>query len=674
MRPSILACLLLAAASLVSSSGSAQTLPSIDTHTFRPPVDPNAGLVLEPATTPGAGLLNVGAWASYSADPVTLRDTGSGNVALRPLTSVVGADLTGGYGIGERGYVGVDVPLVLYQNGGGPLPSTVVSNGHVPTSAIGDIALSGKATLVSNSKNGLVAGFGLAALGAVTLPTGDRNSFYGDGSVTAGARLLAEYSLVIASVQASLGYTLHTAHQTWPDASVGGVTFGDTIPWTFGFSLRPGFLANGAVDGENRQLWEIALRGWVPAGPVAPFASGASSLSPVLVSAADRISLGHYRDGFVVVGVDVGLNDAVGVPLVRGIVGVGWAPHPHDRDHDGVLDDVDQCPEDAEDRDGVMDFDGCPEDDADEDGITDREDACPTVKGVPWNDPKKNGCPAPDTDGDGIADPTDACPTVKGVASDDPKKNGCPAENPDRDGDGVPNALDKCPDDAEDKDGFEDSDGCPDTDNDGDGVPDAEDACPTVKGEKSDDPKRNGCPSADRDGDTFLNESDQCPDEAEVFNGVKDDDGCPDEGGKLIATVDEKDPKLPLRLTRSVTLSGKPEDVDAASTVVLRAVVLELNRHHGWSVLVGVRPGAGKPADAARAALDRAAIVAKKIDALALRGRAAEAVAWDVVKQQPTASSGVAFMLVAASHDDAPKALTPALTPAPTATPAGKTP
>jgi OOP family OmpA-OmpF porin len=663
MRPSILAPSLLLAAAVVSSPALAQTLPSIDTHTFRPPTDPNAGLVLEPAATPGPGLLNLGAWMHYSADPVTLRDTGTSNVALRPVTSVLGADLTAGYGIGDRGFVGVDVPLVLYQNGDGPLPSTVVSNGHVPTTAIGDLGLFGKATIISNSKNGLVAGFGLAALGTVTLPTGDRSSFYGDGSLTAGARLLAEYSLLVASVQASLGYTLHTDHHTWPDASVGGVEFGDTIPWTFGFSLKPGFIGNGAVDGGNRQLWEVALRGWLPAGPVAPFGTGGSSLSPVLVSAADKILLGHYKDGYVIVGVDIGLNDAVGVPLLRGIVGVGWAPHAHDRDHDFVLDDADQCPEDAEDLDGVMDFDGCPEDDADDDGITDPEDACPTVKGVPWNDPRKNGCPAPDADGDGIADPTDACPTIKGVASDDPKKNGCPATSGDRDNDGIPNDLDKCPDDPEDKDGFEDGDGCPDTDNDADGVPDAEDACPSVKGEKSDDPKRNGCPSADRDGDTFPNETDQCPDQAEVFNGVKDDDGCPDEGGTLIATVDEKDAKLPLRLTKFVTFSGKPEDVAAGSLVALRAIVLELNKHPGWSVLVGVRPGAGKREDAEHAALERAALIEKKIDALAFRSRASEAAAWDAVKQQPTAASGVGFLIVTASTPTAAKALTPGTPP-----------
>jgi hypothetical protein len=77
------------------------------------------------------------------------------------------------------------------------------------------------------------------------------------------------------------------------------------------------------------------------------------------------------------------------------VLSVGWAPRSHDRDHDGVPDDVDQCPTIAEDRDGFEDNDGCPEMDDDEDGVPDAFDACPRVKGVPNMDPRKNGCPLP---------------------------------------------------------------------------------------------------------------------------------------------------------------------------------------------------------------------------------------------------------------------------------------
>jgi outer membrane protein OmpA-like peptidoglycan-associated protein len=99
---------------------------------------------------------------------------------------------------------------------------------------------------------------------------------------------------------------------------------------------------------------------------------------------------------------------------------------------------------------------GCPPD-KDEDGITDDKDACPTIKGAPHEDPKKNGCP-PDKDEDGIPDGEDACVDVKGVANPDPKKNGCPS------------------------------------DRDEDGIVDVEDACPEEPGVKQADPKKNGCP------------------------------------------------------------------------------------------------------------------------------------------------------------------------------------
>jgi hypothetical protein len=65
----------------------------------------------------------------------------------------------------------------------------------------------------------------------------------------------------------------------------------------------------------------------------------------------------------------------------------------HDRDGDGVPDDVDQCPDLPEDKDGIQDQDGCPEDDADGDGIPDDQDKCPLAPGPASSDPKRNGCP-----------------------------------------------------------------------------------------------------------------------------------------------------------------------------------------------------------------------------------------------------------------------------------------
>jgi hypothetical protein len=59
------------------------------------------------------------------------------------------------------------------------------------------------------------------------------------------------------------------------------------------------------------------------------------------------------------------LDSAVGVPAVRGVIGISWAPRFEDADGDGIGDDADDCPELAEDPDHVEDDDGCPEDDSD---------------------------------------------------------------------------------------------------------------------------------------------------------------------------------------------------------------------------------------------------------------------------------------------------------------------
>jgi OOP family OmpA-OmpF porin len=625
---------------LGAASASAQTLPSLDVRTWRPSTDPGASLVLEPMAVPLLGEWNVGAWVDYANKPVTLRLTGTQTIAFRPVENQLGADLTGSLGIGARMAVGVDLPVLLYQNGSSALPTTVSSTGSVPTSGIGDLALNVKGLILGNEQGGP----GLAAIAAVDLPTGDRTSLLSDGSVLVTARVLADYSLVFADIQASLGYTLRTEHRTWPAAGVGGFEFGDNVPWSVGVRISPTVFK---IDRTNRQTWEIAAHGWLPAGPVGPFGSGqpgSAALSPALLALSDRLALGHNRDAFVLAGVDIGLNTAVGVPTVRFMASAGWAPRSHDKDRDGIPDDVDQCPEIPEDVDAFEDADGCPDIDDDDDGVIDKEDACPRVPGVPSADPKKNGCPAPDADGDGIPDAVDACPHLKGVKSDDPKRNGCPVT--DRDGDGIPDDMDKCPDQPEDKDGFQDEDGCPDPDNDGDGIPDAVDACPNVPGEPSTDPRRNGCPNPDRDGDAYDNDADECPDAAEVYNGVKDEDGCPDEGGHPLVTIDEKGPRPIVRFARPLKLvvaGGEAQVLDAPSRLALRALALELNRHRDWTVAVGTRERGGT-----------AEAIVADLAAFTHRDDLATVTTWDAVKRLPGSESGVAILVSTSRPDPGP--------------------
>lgn len=102
-------------------------------------------------------------------------------------------------------------------------------------------------------------------------------------------------------------------------------------------------------------------------------------------------------------------------------------PAPKDTDGDGLLDSVDKCPADAEDKDNFEDEDGCPDLDNDQDGVPDTKDKC-------QNEPE---------DKDGFED-DDGCPDA------------------DNDADGITDAADKCPNEPETKNNYQDADGCPD--------------------------------------------------------------------------------------------------------------------------------------------------------------------------------------------------------------------
>ncbi len=116
---------------------------------------------------------------------------------------------------------------------------------------------------------------------------------------------------------------------------------------------------------------------------------------------------------------------------------------PKDKDGDGVLDKMDDCPQES----GPIENNGCPWPDTDGDEVWDKDDNCPQEVGEIEN----NGCPWIDTDGDSILDKDDKCPEEAG----DAENNGCPW--PDTDGDGILDKDDNCID----KNGTVANNGCP---------------------------------------------------------------------------------------------------------------------------------------------------------------------------------------------------------------------
>jgi outer membrane protein OmpA-like peptidoglycan-associated protein len=248
--------------------------------------------------------------------------------------------------------------------------------------------------------------------------------------------------------------------------------------------------------------WAITPQKFDVVGEVtAAVPTGGENYFPAEALGGIKVYLG--RNSFLSLGGGYGLMPGKGGSNEgRAFIAIILEPNLGDRDHDGIKDDVDDCPDDPEDEDGFHDEDGCPEDDNDRDGIKDWDDSCPL-------NPE---------DKDGFED-----------------EDGCPEGNQnDRDHDGILDDVDQCPDDPEDFDEFEDQDGCPDPDNDKDLILDVDDLCPMDPEDKDDWEDEDGCPDPDNDKDRILDDDDKCVNDPENYNGYEDDDGCPDKGRVVV--------------------------------------------------------------------------------------------------------------------------------------------
>ena len=213
-----------------------------------------------------------------------------------------------------------------------------------------------------------------------------------------------------------------------------------------------------------------------------------------------------------------------------------------DQDQDGVVDELDQCPDTAAGQ--AVDENGCSfnQRDDDLDGVNNGRDKCPDT---PEGETVDNeGCTAlqRDQDQDGIDFTIDECPeTPNGQIVDE---KGCAVQDQDQDLDGVPNDLDECPDTPINE--KVDEKGCAEIQIDGDldGIPNEVDACPeTPFGLAVDE---NGCSEkevevkeeqGDDDQDGVINILDRCP---ETLAGTTVDlNGCSVEEATAIAIIDE---------------------------------------------------------------------------------------------------------------------------------------
>lgn len=549
----------------VASHAHAQTaLPStprldrsFDLQLFHPAVGAHSFITLDSAEVLEHRLWHFGVLGSYERDPLsytlsTVDLQGNTNTTtLTPLRNLAMAELVAAVGLWNRFEIGAALPIATSWDSDNLDAYGALAGGRSTVWGIGDLRVEGKAELLGFGPD---RAFLLSLSAGGTLPTGDDSAFFGEKSVTGRARALLEYQR-----GEYLRALLMVGGGVREKSQFLGTPEGNSMLYGAAVELKP-----------NEQIGILAeLTGRV--------ASRYHDTNPAELDAAMRFYLPSMLS--LLMGGGVGLDKGLGSPVVRAFAGLGWAPDPRDRDHDGIPDVNDRCPDDPEDHDGFQDADGCPDLDNDGDDIPDVVDQCP-------NEPEDfdgfqdaDGCPDPDNDGDGIPDVSDACPNEKEDGKGKRPKDGCPSTAEDSDGDGVPDVRDQCPDEPEDKDGFQDDDGCPDYDNDGDGIPDGYDACPNEPEDADGFEDDDGCPDYDNDHDGIPDVKDKCPNQPETLNNFKDDDGCPDPGVELVH-LGENDERITLaeHINFFPGPGGKPA-LTTNSTMLVGLVARAIKNH-----------------------------------------------------------------------------------------------
>lgn len=274
----------------------------------------------------------------------------------------------------------------------------------------GDVSLGGRLRILGDADD--VFGLGMQAV--VILPTaGNSQSYSGEENVAVRPEVIADIRAKVVRIGATVGVLAHKKI-TYVDREIGsellyGVVLG--VPITERFELL-GEL-RGGFDFEH-------------------FGSRTSTGVEWLAGAKGNTRSGWWFGA----GIGSGLTRGIGTPDLRVVGQVGYLtplkekkkeeekPPVGDRDQDGILDDVDACPDKAEDRDGFGDEDGCPDPDNDGDGVLDTEDACANEAEDRDGFSDADGCPDPDNDGDAVLDVEDKCPDEPGP----PETQGCAAK------------------------------------------------------------------------------------------------------------------------------------------------------------------------------------------------------------------------------------------------------
>lgn len=254
------------------------------------------------------------------------------------------ANVLGGFGLYDVAEVLVDVPLIFYQDGDRlpDLPSGQV-DGSRANFGIGDIRVLGKFRLYDSNTESSPGGLALAAAVQMQVPTGRRSDYQGGEFRLSPIVVLDAIGRRGHALTFNLGYTLRPSTR-----ALGGMDVDDTLD--YGLALRV------VVTDWMRTFVELRGRLSILADSI--------DMEEAPMEAMVGVRMNNQWASLQVAG-GMGIIAGFGTPDWRIMLGARYLGTPekirYDFDEDGIFDDVDQCPHEAEDRDGFEDRDGCPE-------------------------------------------------------------------------------------------------------------------------------------------------------------------------------------------------------------------------------------------------------------------------------------------------------------------------
>ncbi|HOT12847.1 MAG TPA: thrombospondin, partial [Polyangiaceae bacterium] len=300
---------------------------------------------------------SLGFFTTYFRNPIVLRASSANpdGVDVPAIEHMVNSTFLWGYGLSDRVELTLAMPVTLYQNGTGVSGFLSSQSQEVPTTSMRDLRLGATWSLLPRSRVHSDELFALTVRMQAAIPTGDEQWFGGDrgfvgipslagdmrlgrffAATELGVRIRKTTNLAGSRIGSqsflALGAGVDLLPSEW--LSVGVEAY--ALPGLVGQETLERDPANGELIGKTKSESLIPAE-WMTTLRSAPTRGG---------------DLSFYISGGSALPLD---GTAMTAPQMRWTAGVRFAPLHRDSDGDGVIDSLDQCPYQPEDRDGFQD-------------------------------------------------------------------------------------------------------------------------------------------------------------------------------------------------------------------------------------------------------------------------------------------------------------------------------